>query len=95
MSPRSPGPGGRLAGAYLIFASEDEQLLLLGTVTPQQYAGGHATGFERIDLTRGQVTAHENWHRHEDSVCCPSGAVTVWRVGDDRTLEAGTPRVTA
>ncbi|MYQ40093.1 hypothetical protein B046DRAFT_01114 [Streptomyces sp. LamerLS-316] len=68
----------------------------MGTVTLQQYAGGHASGFEHIDLARGQVTAHENWHRHEASACCTSGkAVTVWRVGDDDTLEAGTPRVTA
>lgn len=34
---------------------------------------GHASGFERIGLAHGQVTAHENWHRYEDSVCCPSG----------------------
>lgn len=64
--------------------------MLLGTATPQQYAGGHASGFERLDLARGQVTAHENWHRHEDSVCCPSGkAVTVWRVGDETPLRQG------
>jgi hypothetical protein len=64
--------------------------VLLGTVTPQQYAGGHAGGFERLDLARGQVTAHENRHRHEDSVCCPSGkAVTVWRVGDETPLRRG------
>ncbi len=68
---------------------------MLGTVTPQQYAGGHASGFERIDLAHGQVTAHENWHRHEHSVCCPSGkAVTVrwvattapWRRGHHASL---------
>ncbi|MEU9063485.1 hypothetical protein AB0D13_32635 [Streptomyces sp. NPDC048430] len=59
---------GRLAWAFLVFASEDDQLLLLGTVTPQQYAGGQASGFERIDLARGRVTAHESWHRHEDGV---------------------------
>ncbi|WP_329228582.1 hypothetical protein OHB07_12050 [Streptomyces sp. NBC_00111] len=56
--------------------------MLLGTITPQQHAGGHASGFEHIDPARGQETAHENWHRHENSVCCPSGkAVSVrwWR----------------
>lgn len=33
---------------------------------------GHASGFERIDLARGPVTADEHRHRHEDSVRCPS-----------------------
>ncbi|MET8566921.1 hypothetical protein [Streptomyces sp. NPDC004783] len=87
---------GRLVWAYLVFTSEDGKLGLLGTITPQQYAGGQASSFESIDLARGRVTAHESWHRQADGVCCPSGkAVTVWRVGDDGTLEAGAPRVTA
>lgn len=74
---------GRLTWAFLAFASEDDQLLLLGGVTPQQYA-------------EGQVTAHESWHQHEDGVCCPSDkADTVWQVGADGSLEAWAPHVTA
>lgn len=86
---------GRLVWAYVVFTSEEQRLRLVGTVTPQKYEGGQASSFEGIDLARGRVTARENWHRSADASCCPSGkAVTVWRVGDDGTLEAEAPRVT-
>ncbi|GGV56899.1 hypothetical protein GCM10010294_03040 [Streptomyces griseoloalbus] len=88
--------GGRLAWAYLVFTSEEHELRLVGTITPQQYLGGHASAFDGIELDSGRVTAHESWHRKNDPTCCPSGkAVTTWTPGDDGTLEAGSPRITA
>jgi hypothetical protein len=87
---------GRLAWAYLVFTSEERELRLVGTVTPQQYLGGQASAFDGIELASGRVVAHERWYRRNDATCCPSGkAVTTWRPGDDGTLEAGAPRVTA
>ncbi len=87
--------GGRLAWAFVVFAGEQGRLRLVGTITPQQYEGGHASGFDGIELASGRVTAEETWHREMDPTCCPSGkAVTVWRVGADGLLTAGEPRVT-
>ncbi|WP_257133004.1 hypothetical protein [Streptomyces sp. ms184] len=67
----------------------------MGTITPQKYEGGHASGFDGIALASGRVTAEETWHRRMDPTCCPSGkAVTEWRVGAAGLLTAGEPRVT-
>ncbi|MFJ3326434.1 hypothetical protein ACIPMT_18520 [Streptomyces griseus] len=87
--------GGRLAWAFVVFTGEQGRLRLVGTVTPQKYEGGHASGFDGVELASGRVTAKETWHRELDATCCPSGkAVTVWRVGADGLLVAGEPRVT-
>ncbi|MFB8382773.1 hypothetical protein [Streptomyces rubiginosohelvolus] len=87
--------GGRLAWAFVVFTGEQGRLRLVGTITPQKYEGGHASGFDGIALASGRVTAEETWHRRMDPTRCPSGkAVTEWRVGADGLLTAGEPRVT-
>ncbi|NBE53344.1 hypothetical protein [Streptomyces boluensis] len=88
---------GRLVWAYLVFSSEQGQLKVVGTLTPQQDPPGFAVStFEKVELSPGRVTAYENWHREDsDALCCPTGkAVTTWTPGADGSLEAGKPRIT-
>jgi hypothetical protein len=88
--------GGRLVWAFLVFTSEKRKLRLVGTIIPQQYLSGQASGFDGIELSFGRVIAHEVWFRENDANCCPTGkATTTWKPGDDGTLQPGSPRITA
>ncbi|MFF2124283.1 hypothetical protein ACFVW1_02570 [Streptomyces olivochromogenes] len=88
---------GRIVWAYLVFASEQDKLKVIGVLTPQQAPpSSGASEFEKVQLTAGRVTAFEKWHRDTDPSCCPSGrAVTTWTPRAGGTLEAGAPRITA
>jgi hypothetical protein len=87
---------GQLAFAYMVFEGVQGRLIAIGTVTPQKNPPHvHVTLLSELQMTRGRLTAHENWYRPMDPNCCPTGkAETIWTVKDGH-LTPGAPHITS
>jgi LppP/LprE lipoprotein len=81
---------------FVVVAGHDGALDSLGAIVPQlqpedAYASTRLSVTEMGDM---RVVVEEQWYRHEDATCCPTGrATTEWTYRDGR-LQAGRPVVT-